>query len=143
MNYESPSLAVDVIVTIPDLEKERLGIVLIKRKNPPLGCALPGGFVDVGETTRTAAVREMKEELNLDVKLVRLLGVYDEPDRDPRKHVVSVAFLATPTDLNAVPVAGDDAKEAFIWYESDPLPELVCDHAKIITDWLNPKPFLI
>lgn len=141
MNYESPSLAVDVIVTIPDFEKQRNGIVLIKRKNPPLGCALPGGFVDVGETTRTAAVREMKEELNLDVKLTKLLGVYDEPDRDPRKHVVSIAFLAVPLDLTAKPVAGDDAKEAFIWYEDEPLPKLVCDHEKIIKDWLNFNPF--
>ena len=141
MNYESPALAVDVIVSIPDHKRQRNGIVLIKRKNPPLGYALPGGFVDVGETTRTAAVREMKEELNLDVKLTKLLGVYDEPERDPRKHIVSIAFLAAPLDPTAKPVAGDDAKEAFIWYEDEPLPDMVCDHEKIIKDWLSFNPF--
>ena len=141
MNYESPALAVDVIVLMPNYEKS-LGIVLIKRKNHPLGCALPGGFVDVGETTRTAAIREVKEELNMDVELVNLLGVYDEPDRDPRKHVVSVAFLAMPVDASAKPVAGDDAKEAFIWKVDDEMPSLVCDHEKIIREVIDHLPEL-
>lgn len=137
MNYKNPALAVDVIVRTTPLDPTQArGIVLIHRKNPPLGCALPGGFVDEGETTRHAAVREMKEELNLDIKLTKLLGVYDEPDRDPRKHVVSIVFLADAKP-GEMPVAGDDAKEAFIWYPGQELPNMVCDHAKIIRDFLD------
>lgn len=138
MNHETPKLAVDCVVFVQDGPgngiAHRTGIVLIKRKYPPLGCALPGGFVDVGETTRAAAVREMKEELNMDVRIVRLQGVYDEPDRDPRKHVVSIAYVALPDDELARPIAGDDAKEAFVWWVDEPMPEMVCDHAQIIKD---------
>lgn len=137
MNYESPSLAVDVLVLMPDIPNQRMGFVLIQRKNPPLGCALPGGFVDVGETSRNAAIREMQEELNMEVQIVRLLGVYDEPDRDPRKHVCSIAYLAVAADPNAQPVAGDDAKEAFVWYVDQPIPEMVCDHAQILQDAIS------
>jgi len=104
MNFETPKLAVDCIVITPK------GVVLIERKNPPHGYAIPGGFVDVGETLENAARREMKEELNLDVKILGRLGIYDEPIRDPRQHVISVVYVGK-SELS--PVAGDDAKEAF------------------------------
>lgn len=131
MNHETPKLAVDCIVLVTKDDEQ--GIVLIQRKYPPLGCAIPGGFVDVGEKLRDAAVREMSEELNLDVKILSQLGVYDDPARDPRKHVVSVAFLAWADGL---PVAGDDAREAFVWkFMSEPMPEMVCDHRQILLDY--------
>jgi len=102
MNNETPKLAVDVICYHPVSGK----IALIERKFPPLGWALPGGFVDIGETVEEAARREMKEELNVSLKTLQLLGVYSNPKRDPRKHVVSIAFVGIIVDA---PVAGDDA----------------------------------
>jgi len=85
--YKSPSLAVDCIVMTPK------GIVLIERKNPPHGFAIPGGFVDEGEILEDAARREMQEELNLKVEIVGRLGIYDKPDRDPRQHVISIVYV--------------------------------------------------
>lgn len=134
----TPKLAVDCIVLVPIKEKGsnvRNGIVLIERKYPPMGYALPGGFVDVGETLKQAAVREMKEELNLNVTLTSRIGVYDDPARDPRGHVISVVFLAFARNE---PVAGDDAKKAFIWdYKTEKMPKFAFDHSKIITDCLK------
>lgn len=133
MNTETPKLAVDCIVMVPG------GIVFIERRWPPLGCALPGGFVDVGETLEHAAIREMKEELNLDVKILGRLGIYDDPKRDPRKHVVSVVFVGR---ADKMPVAGDDAKETRVVriHRNTKLEELdftlVFDHAKILTDFM-------
>lgn len=102
MNVETPKLAVDVICYHPMSGK----IALIERKYPPLGWAIPGGFVDVGETVEAAARREMREELNVNLKTLQMLGVYSDPARDPRRHVVSIAFVGIITDI---PVAGDDA----------------------------------
>lgn len=103
MNIETPKLAVDVICYHPESGK----IAVIERKYAPIGWALPGGFVDVGETVEEAARREMKEELNVSLKTLQLVGVYSNPKRDPRRHVVSVAFVSVITEM---PVAGDDAK---------------------------------
>jgi 8-oxo-dGTP diphosphatase len=128
MNLETPKLAVDCIVLVPS------GLVLIERQNPPYGYALPGGFVDVGETCSQAAIREMKEELNLDVTLLGQLGVYDKPDRDPRQHVVSVVFVGT---AEANPVAGDDAKAVHVWANLTALPRLAFDHEDILLDFKN------
>ena len=138
MNYETPKLAVDCIVSVPD------GIVLIKRKYPPLGCAIPGGFVDVGETLEQAAIREMKEELNLNVRITGMLGIYDDPNRDPRQHVISVVFMG---QADGNPVAGDDAKEIVLWnertndyfglYDQFKLPEMAFDHKKILKDFIK------
>lgn len=127
MNVETPKLAVDVICYHPQTNT----IALINRKYPPLGWAIPGGFVDVGETVENAARREMREELNVSLKTMQLLGVYSNPQRDPRRHVVSVAFVAVITDT---PVAGDDAKDVQM-IDCDVADLNLCfDHAKIIQD---------
>jgi len=122
----TPLLTVDTVI----IYKGK--IVLIKRKNPPYQdhFAIPGGFVDVGETVEDAAVREAKEETGLDVKLLKLLGVYSDPSRDPRGHTVSVCFLARGSgNLKA----GSDAKDTGL-FGIDEIPELAFDHNKIIED---------
>jgi len=130
---KTPYLTVDGIVKIfnPDFR----GIVLIKRKNPPLGFALPGGFVDIGEKVEDALKREMKEEINLDVDIDELLGVYSDPNRDPRLHTASCVFVCSANNL---PKAGDDAKEAFVVkLEEIPWDKIVFDHAEILRDFLS------
>ncbi|GAX87059.1 8-oxo-dGTP diphosphatase [Lebetimonas natsushimae] len=129
----TPFLTVDGIVKI--FAPEFKGIVLIKRKNPPLGFALPGGFVDYGENVENALKREMKEEINLDVKIEKLLGVYSNPNRDPRMHTASAVFVCS---ANALPKAGDDAKETFVFKLEDiPFKELVFDHSTILKDFIS------
>ena len=131
----TPLLAVDGIVEIYDLNNKFKGIVLIERRNEPLGLALPGGFVDVGETVESALVREMKEEISLDVVIDRLFGVYSNPDRDVRGHCVSIVFVCRAYDL---PVAADDAREARIYNLSEiPYRDLVFDHDEIISEYVN------
>ena len=105
-HQQNPIPTVDVVIRIGD------GIVLIRRKNPPLGWALPGGFMDVGETCETAAAREAKEETGLDVQLDLLLGVYSDPRRDPRQHTLTVVYTAT---AEGTPIGLDDAAEARIF----------------------------
>ena len=129
----TPFLTVDGIIKI--FKPEFKGIVLIKRKNPPLGFALPGGFVDYGEKVEDALIREMKEETNLDVKIEKLLGVYSDPNRDPRLHTASCVFVCSAEEF---PKAGDDAKEAFVVkLEEIPWNELVFDHRKILEDFIK------
>jgi len=127
---ETPKLMVDVVV--PDDEGR---VLLVRRGSEPFKgrWALPGGFVDVGETTERAAAREAKEETGLDVEILRLVGVYSDPDRDPRGHNVSCAYLARPADPGD-PRGDSDADEAaFV----DPKEvELAFDHAKILADAL-------
>lgn len=107
-------------------------IVLIKRKNPPFEnyYALPGGFVEKGETVEQALVREVKEETGLDVDIVKLVGVYSEPDRDPRGRVISLCYLA---EARGEPVPGADAKDIALFSLSE-LPELAFDHEQMIRD---------
>lgn len=93
MNIKTPYLAVDGIIQVYDKNENFKGIVLIERKNPPMGLAIPGGFVDVGETVQQAVIREMKEETSLDIKILGILGVYSDPNRDPRFHTASVVFV--------------------------------------------------
>lgn len=137
MNNETPKLAVDCIVFAPDAVSGKTGIVLIKRKNPPYGYALPGGYVDVGETVKHAASREMREELNLDVQILDMHDVYDDPNRDPRQHTVSVVFVAK---ADKPPKAGDDAKKAFILdYLNEEPPKMAFDHRKILDDFFRSR----
>ncbi len=136
---KTPYLATDGIVEIYDDSQVFLGIVLIQRKNPPLGLALPGGFVDVGESVEHAVVREMKEEISLDVQITKLLGVYSDPARDERFHTASVVYVCK---AYGVPVGADDAKEAMVVSLEDlKLDTLVFDHANILQDYLNTKAF--
>lgn len=129
---ETPKLMVDIVV--PDAGGQ---VLLIQRANDPYGgsWALPGGFVDVGETVEDAAVREAKEETGLDVEILRLVGVYSEPDRDPRGHNVSVAFLAR---AEGDPSAASDASDAAFLDPSST--ELAFDHEGIIADALAAPP---
>jgi len=128
-SYKNPLPTVDIVIEAMD------GIVLIERKNEPLGWALPGGFVDYGESLERAAVREALEETGLHVTLTRQLKTYSDPDRDPRHHTISTVFIATADGL---PNAGDDAGKADIFTPQN-LPPLVFDHAKIIADYLTLK----
>jgi len=129
MDQRQPRLTVDVII---ELSGERL--VLIRRKYPPLGWALPGGFVDVGETVEQAARREALEETSLSVELVRQFHVYSDPARDPRGHTVSVVFVGR---AEGEPRGADDAAEARGFARNE-LPEpLVFDHGQILADFLG------
>jgi 8-oxo-dGTP diphosphatase len=124
--YRNPTPTVDVVILLPG---DR--VVLVERRNPPPGWALPGGFVDEGETIEAAAVREAREETGLDVRLEQLLYVYSDPRRDPRKHTLSAVFVGRAA---GEPSAGDDAAQAraFAW---DALPSpLAFDHAAILAD---------
>lgn len=127
-----PALTVDVV--IPVGAAGAAGIVLIERKNPPPGWALPGGFVDLGESCEAAARREAKEETGLTVTLAALLGVYSDPGRDPRGHSVSAVYVAEP--VRERPRAGDDAGAAAV-HPPDRLPAAMAfDHRRIIGDYL-------
>jgi len=130
---QTPFLAVDGIVEIFSDAGAFEGIVLIERLNTPKGLALPGGFVDIGETVETTVVREMNEEISLDVTIESLLGVYSDPTRDSRFHCVSIVYVCK---AHGVPTGADDAKEAFIYpLDCIPYEKLVFDHAKIIRDY--------
>jgi 8-oxo-dGTP diphosphatase len=132
---ETPYVTVDGIIELYDTNETLRGIVLIERKNPPHGWAIPGGFVDIGETVESAVVREMKEETSLDVTIERLLGVYSDPARDPRFHTISVVYICK---AYGEPRAEDDAKALeVIPKEKLNALSLVFDHKKIIGDYLK------
>ena len=126
---ETPKLMVDVVIPSED------GVVLVRRGSEPFKgqWALPGGFVEVGETVKEAAVREAAEETGLAVEVARLVGVYSEPDRDPRGHNVSVAFLVRV--LSGQMQAASDAAEVDVLDPTDV--ELAFDHGRIIADALG------
>ena len=128
--YQNPFPTVDIIIQNGDK------IVLIERLNPPRGWALPGGFVDYGESLEAAAVREAREETGLELSNLQQFRAYSDPDRDPRQHNISIVFTA---DAEGLPVAGDDAKNVRL-FRTDDLPAPLCfDHARIIEDYLAAK----
>ena len=127
--YKNPYPTVDIIIELLDFDNK---IVLIERKNTPKGLAIPGGFVDYGESLESAAIREAKEETNLDITLIRQFKTYSNPNRDPRFHTISTVFIAS---ANGTPIAGDDAKTCKI-YSFNILPKnLVFDHKEILNDY--------
>ena len=126
----TPALTADAII----LYKED-NIILIRRGHPPFKgeYALPGGFVDVGETIESACIREAKEETNLDVKIIELIGVFSDPNRDPRGHTVSIAYLCEPKNYKNKPKAMDDAKAVdIIPINKISSLSLAFDHKKIL-----------
>ncbi|MCK4864169.1 MAG: NUDIX hydrolase [Gammaproteobacteria bacterium] len=126
----TPLIAADTIIELSN--KSGRPIVLIERKNPPYGWAIPGGFVDVGERLEIAAIREAKEEVCLDVSLKALLGMYSDPERDDRGHTVTAVYVA---EAMGEPTAADDAKNLAI-FEIDNLPdELAFDHRQVLDDY--------
>ncbi|MFW5861407.1 MAG: NUDIX domain-containing protein [Spirochaetota bacterium] len=135
--YKNPVPTVDIIIRVKTgKDGDGEGIVLISRKNPPYGWALPGGFVDYGESLEEAAVREAREETSLHVVLERQFHTYSDPVRDPRQHTITTVFIAR---AEGVPVGADDAKEAGV-FTMDNIPKaLVFDHNRIIDDYINKR----
>ena len=129
--YQNPIPTVDVIIEIGSK-----GVVLIKRKNPPYGWAIPGGFVDYGESLEQAAVREAKEETSLNVKLVRQFHTYSDPKRDPRHHSISTVYIAK---AKGIPKAKDDALEIGIFDQTNLPDEIAFDHRLILKEYFNPR----
>lgn len=135
IQYKNPKPTVDIIIEFNN------GIILIEREKTPFGWAIPGGFVEEGESVEIAAIREAKEETNLDVTLIDLLYVYSDPKRDPRQHTISIVFIATACGTLC---AGDDAKRAMIltrknFEQNDTDIELAFDHKQIIEDYYKFK----
>jgi len=122
----NPLPTADVVIEVGDR------VVLVRRKHPPPGWAIPGGFVEVGESVETAAVREALEETGLHVTLTTLLGVYSDPARDPRHHTISTVYVGR---ASGAPTGGDDAAEARLFSEGDLPSPLAFDHAKILADY--------
>lgn len=130
MAYKNPVPTVDVIIELVD--RPNRPIILIERLNPPEGWALPGGYVDYGESLETAARREAQEETGLEVNLLEQFQVYSDPNRDARQHTIAVVFLATAT---GTPQAGDDAKSLGV-FELWQIPQNLCfDHDRILQDY--------
>ena len=126
----TPLLAADTIIELQDHPGRPF--VLIERANPPYGWAVPGGFVDIGETIEHAAVREAKEETSLSVQLTTLLGIYSDPARDPRNHTVTAVYIA---QAHGSPVAADDAKNCGIFSFENLPDQLAFDHAQVLADY--------
>lgn len=128
--YRNPLVTVDIIIEIDS------GIILIERKNPPYGWALPGGFVDYGESLEASAVREAKEETSLDIQLIEQFHTYSDPDRDPRHHTVTTVFIAKGL---GTPKADDDAANIGIFTRENLPTPIAFDHARILHDYFQYK----
>jgi len=129
--YRNPIPTTDIIIEIFRDDGKR-GIILIDRKNPPYGWAIPGGFVDYGESLEHAAVREAKEETSLNIQLEHQMHTYSDPSRDPRKHTISTVFIAS---ADGKPIARDDAKGIGIFTEDEITFPLAFDHRHILDDY--------
>jgi 8-oxo-dGTP diphosphatase len=137
--YRNPVPTVDIIIEIiekNDYNSTDKRIVLIRRKNPPYGWALPGGFVDYGESLEKAALREAKEETSLDVDIIRQFHTYSDPERDPRQHTISTVYIAKAFGK---PMGMDDAEEAKIFDENSIPNDMAFDHGKILKDYFSNK----
>lgn len=132
MTYRNPTPTVDIIIEL--IDQPSRPIILIDRKNTPSGWAIPGGFVDYGESVETAAKREAKEETTLEIELIAQFHVYSAPDRDPRQHTLSIVFIATATGK---PEAADDAKAIGVFHLWEIPSNLCFDHNKILNDYRN------
>ncbi len=128
----TPLLAADIIIELADQPEQP--IVLIERAKPPYGWAIPGGFVDIGETIEHAAIREAKEEVCLDVNLKTLLGLYSNPTRDPRNHTVTAVYIA---EARGAPKAADDAKHCKVFSIAKLPQQLAFDHDMVLNDYRN------
>jgi len=138
-NSKNPVPMVDIIIKIINENGKnnyQNNIVLIRRKNPPYGWAIPGGFVDYGESLENAAKREAKEETSLDVKIIKQFHTYSEPGRDPRQHTISTVFIA---EASGLPAGKDDAEEARIFTKDDIPDDMAFDHRKILDDYFLNK----
>lgn len=137
--YRNPVPTVDIIIELEDSKRDYRGskrIVLIYRKNHPVGWALPGGFVDYGESLESAAIREAHEETSLRVELLRQFHTYSDPERDPRQHAITTVYIAR---ARGIPRGADDAKRAEA-FELSALPDnIVFDHAHILDDFKNER----
>jgi 8-oxo-dGTP diphosphatase len=132
MNYRNPAPTVDIIIELVD--KPSRPIVLIERKNEPFGWAIPGGFVDYGESIETSAIREAEEEVNLCIELIEQFYVYSDPARDPRQHTLAIVFIAI---AKGEPIAADDADDLGIFNQWE-IPQNLCfDHNRIMQDYWN------
>lgn len=128
MQCRNPIPTVDIIIETNN------GIILIKRNNPPPGWAIPGGFVDYGETVEQAAKREAKEETGLDIKDLKQFHVYSSPDRDQRQHTISLVFTAR---AKGKPLAQDDAADIGVFTQENLPPDIAFDHRSILDDYFN------
>ncbi|MCW6034944.1 NUDIX hydrolase [Spirulina subsalsa FACHB-351] len=132
MTYRNPAPTVDIIIEL--IDRPHRPIILIERQNPPYGYAIPGGFVDYGESVETAARREAKEEVSLNVTLLEQFYVYSDPQRDSRQHTISIVFLATAT---GEPKAADDAQSLGIFHPWEMPTHLCFDHDRILGDYFR------
>lgn len=130
MTPRNPAPTVDIIIEL--IDKPHRPIILIERKNSPYGWAIPGGFVDYGETVENAAIREAKEEVGLNVELISQFHLYSDPNRDPRKHTISLVFIATAIGK---PQAADDAKSLEVFHLWEIPSNLCFDHDKVLDDY--------
>ena len=136
--YRNPFPTVDIIIEMPagppGSGREEGGVVLIRRRNPPHGWALPGGFVDYGESLEAAAVREAAEETSMNIRLTGQLGAYSDPERDPRHHTITVVFVARGEGR---PRAADDAADIGVFTRETFPEDIAFDHAKILRDYFE------
>ena len=134
MTYRNPAPTVDLVIEL--LDRPHRPIILVERLNPPHGWALPGGFVDYGEPVETAAVREAKEETDLDVRLIEQFQVYSDPKRDERKHTLSIVLIAT---AKGEPTAQDAAKSLKVVNPWEVPGNLCFDHDQILQDYCRDR----